>query len=68
MNAKIAKGSKRGLNAEGAKVTQRAQRRGGAAEEEDGVGVRRWMGKESRGEKDGDRDDCGGGAVGGIVV
>ena len=29
LNAKIAKGSKRGLNAEDAKVTQRSQRRGG---------------------------------------
>jgi len=28
LNAKIAKGSKGGLNAEGAKVTQRTQRRG----------------------------------------
>ena len=37
-------------------------------EEEDGVGVRRGMGKESSGEKDGERGDCGGSAVGGFVV
>ena len=37
-------------------------------EEEDWVGVRRRMGKESSVEKDGELGDCGGGAVGGIVV